>query len=105
FYHHPQHFPQHHPPQEIYPPTQNQPFLQLSNLLFTHFNHNKHHTYTPLPNKNIHTRIPLQTIPSLPQNLPTNYQTHLFIPIIHELEKLSPKAYFENHNYDLPFKM
>ncbi|WP_398574709.1 alanine--tRNA ligase-related protein, partial [Staphylococcus epidermidis] len=37
--------------------------------------------------------------------LRTNYQTHLFIPIINEVQHLSPKKYLTHHPQDLPFKL
>ncbi|WP_395883946.1 alanine--tRNA ligase-related protein, partial [Cytobacillus oceanisediminis] len=59
FYHTPPQYPNHPQHPHLYPPPQNHPYLQLSNLLFSQFNHNPHPTYTPLPNKNIHTAMRL----------------------------------------------
>ncbi|WP_260842703.1 alanine--tRNA ligase-related protein, partial [Staphylococcus epidermidis] len=42
---------------------------------------------------------------SISQNLTTNYQTHLFIPIIKQLQHLSPKKYLIHHPQHLAFKL
>ena len=40
---------------KMYPGGENERYLEVWNLVFSEFNHNKDHTYTPLPNKNIDT--------------------------------------------------
>ncbi|RIM72406.1 alanine--tRNA ligase, partial [Staphylococcus arlettae] len=37
------------PAEEMYPGGENERFLEVWNLVFSEFNHNKDHTYTPLP--------------------------------------------------------
>lgn len=91
--------------EEMYPGGENERFLEVWNLVFSEFNHNKDHTYTPLPNKNIDTGMGLERMASLAQNVRTNYETDLFMPIIHEVEKVSGKTYLENDNYDVAFKV
>ncbi len=66
-------------------------FFEVWNLVFSEFNHNKDHTYTPLPNKNIDTGMGLERMASIAQNVRTNYETDLFMPIIREVEMLSGK--------------
>lgn len=60
-------------------------------MVFSEFNHNKDHTYTPLPNKNIDTGMGLERMASIAQNVRTNYETDLFMPIINEVENVSGK--------------
>ena len=98
-------FGQDDPAEEMYPGGENERFLEVWNLVFSEFNHNKDHTYTPLPNKNIDTGMGLERMASLAQNVRTNYETDLFMPIIHEVEKVSGKTYLENDNYDVAFKV
>ena len=41
------------PAEEMYPGGENERYLEVWNLVFSEFNHNKDHTYTPLPNKTL----------------------------------------------------
>lgn len=93
------------PAEEMYPGGENERFLEVWNLVFSEFNHNKDHTYTPLPNKNIDTGMGLERMASLAQNVRTNYETDLFMPIICEVETLSGKKYLEKDAYDVAFKV
>ncbi|MGS0653683.1 alanine--tRNA ligase [Staphylococcus arlettae] len=93
------------PAQEMYPGGENERFLEVWNLVFSEFNHNKDHTYTPLPNKNIDTGMGLERMASVSQNVRTNYETDLFIPIIEEVEKVSGKKYLVNDQDDVAFKV
>ncbi|MCP6565359.1 alanine--tRNA ligase-related protein, partial [Klebsiella pneumoniae] len=69
------------------------------------FNHNPDHTYTPLPNKNIDTGMGLERMASIAQNVRTNYETDLFIPIIEEVEQISGKKYQQDATQDVAFKV
>ncbi|MFQ3843603.1 alanine--tRNA ligase [Staphylococcus pseudoxylosus] len=93
------------PAEEMYPGGENERFLEVWNLVFSEFNHNKDHTYTALPNKNIDTGMGLERMASLAQNVRTNYETDLFMPIIREVETLSGKKYLEKDAYDVAFKV
>ncbi|MCI8279985.1 MAG: alanine--tRNA ligase [Staphylococcus xylosus] len=93
------------PAEEMYPGGENERFLEVWNLVFSEFNHNKDHTYTPLPNKNIDTGMGLERMASIAQNVRTNYETDLFMPIIREVEMLSGKKYLEKDAYDIAFKV
>ncbi|MBB2508040.1 Alanine--tRNA ligase [Staphylococcus cohnii subsp. cohnii] len=98
-------FGQDDPAEEMYPGGENERFLEVWNLVFSEFNHNKDHTYTPLPNKNIDTGMGLERMASIAQNVRTNYETDLFMPIINEVEKVSGKKYLEKDTYDVAFKV
>lgn len=93
------------PAEEMYPGGENERFLEVWNLVFSEFNHNKDHTYTPLPNKNIDTGMGLERMASIAQNVRTNYETDLFMPIIREVEMLSGKKYLEKDAYNVAFKV
>ncbi|RIM47010.1 alanine--tRNA ligase, partial [Staphylococcus capitis] len=62
-------------------------------------------TYTPLPNKNIDTGMGLERMASISQNVRTNYETDLFMPIINEVENVSGKKYLEVEEQDVAFKV
>ena len=93
------------PEEEMYPGGENERYLEVWNLVFSEFNHNKDSTYTPLPNKNIDTGMGLERMASISQNVRTNYETDLFMPIINEVEYVSGKKYLENAEQDVAFKV
>lgn len=93
------------PAEEMYPGGENERYLEVWNLVFSEFNHNKDNTYTPLPNKNIDTGMGLERMASISQNVRTNYETDLFMPIINEVENVSGKKYLEVEEQDVAFKV
>ncbi|GAA0354643.1 alanine--tRNA ligase [Bacillus horti] len=90
---------------ELYPGGENERYLEVWNLVFSQFNHNADGTYTPLPKKNIDTGMGLERMASVIQNVPTNYDTDLFMPIIQKTEELSGKNYRINKEDDVAFKV
>ena len=64
------------------PGGENERFLEVWNLVFSQFNHNKDGSYTPLPNKNIDTGAGLERFASILQDVDSNFDTDLFRPII-----------------------
>ncbi|QLK86007.1 alanine--tRNA ligase [Staphylococcus sp. 17KM0847] len=98
-------FGQNDPTEEMYPGGENERYLEVWNLVFSEFNHNKDHSYTPLPSKNIDTGMGLERMASISQNVRTNYETDLFIPIMEEVEKISGKQYLVNTQDDVAFKV
>lgn len=93
------------PAEEMYPGGENERYLEVWNLVFSEFNHNSDHTYTPLPNQNIDTGLGLERMASLAQDVPTNYDTDLFVPIIKQVEEVSGLKYLENKEQDIAFKV
>ena len=93
------------PAEEMYPGGENERYLEVWNLVFSEFNHNKDHSYTPLPNKNIDTGMGLERMASVSQNVRTNYETDLFMPIIKEIEVVSGKSYLVDESQDVAFKV
>ncbi|MCD4838587.1 alanine--tRNA ligase [Neobacillus sedimentimangrovi] len=90
---------------ELYPGGENERYLEVWNLVFSQFNHNPDGTYTPLPKKNIDTGMGLERMASVVQNVPTNFDTDLFIPIIRATEGISGMKYGENKENDVAFKV
>ncbi|MCP3762644.1 alanine--tRNA ligase [Domibacillus sp. A3M-37] len=90
---------------ELYPGGENDRYLEVWNLVFSEFNHNPDGTYTPLPKKNIDTGMGLERMASVVQNVPTNFDTDLFMPIIRETERLSGEQYRVNDEKDTAFKV
>jgi alanyl-tRNA synthetase len=90
---------------EIYPGGENDRYLEVWNLVFSQFNHNPDGTYTPLPKKNIDTGMGLERMASVVQNVPTNFDTDLFLPIIHATEEISDVKYGATKAQDVAFKV
>lgn len=93
------------PAEEMYPGGENERYLEIWNLVFSEFNHNKDGSYTPLPKKNIDTGMGLERMASITQEVPTNFDTDLFTPILSRIEEISGRKYGENENTDVAFKV
>jgi alanyl-tRNA synthetase len=90
---------------ECYPGGENERFLEVWNLVFSQFNHNPDGSYTPLPNKNIDTGMGLERMASVLQNVPTNYDTDLFLPIIQATCQKLNVVYGEDKQTDIALKV
>ncbi|MGP4107180.1 alanine--tRNA ligase [Virgibacillus sp. L01] len=90
---------------ELYPGGENERYLEIWNLVFSQFNHNPDDTYSPLPKKNIDTGMGLERVVSVIQDVPTNFETDLFMPIIRKTEELSGRVYGKNTADDTAFKV
>ncbi|MGE7836880.1 alanine--tRNA ligase [Viridibacillus arvi] len=90
---------------ELYPGGENERYLEIWNLVFSEFNHNPDGTYTPLPKQNIDTGMGLERMASVVQNVPTNFDTDLFMPIIEHTERISGVKYHVDVNKDEAFKV
>ena len=86
---------------ELYPGGENERYLEIWNLVFSQFNHNPDGTYTPLPKQNIDTGMGLERMASVVQNVPTNFDTDLFMPIIEKIEEFSNRKYKRVGEIDL----
>lgn len=90
---------------ELYPGGENERYLEIWNLVFSEFNHNPDGTYTPLPRKNIDTGMGLERMASVVQNVPTNFDTDLFMPIIRAVEQIADVKYGAASETDVAFKV
>ena len=90
---------------EMHPGGENERFLEVWNLVFSQFNHNKDGSYTPLPNKNIDTGAGLERFASILQDVDSNFDTDLFQPIIQATAKLAGVTYKDNVDQDIALKV
>jgi len=90
---------------ECYPGGENERFLEVWNLVFSQFNHNKDGSYTPLPNKNIDTGAGLERFASILQDVDSNFDTDLFVPIIESTCELAGVSYKQSQDTDVALKV
>lgn len=90
---------------ENYPSGENERYLEVWNLVFSQFNHNKDGSYTPLPNKNIDTGAGLERFASILQDVDSNFDTDIFIPIIEATSRIAGVKYKSNEQFDVAFKV
>jgi alanyl-tRNA synthetase len=80
-------------------------YLEIWNLVFMQFNRDASGKMTPLPKPSIDTGMGLERIVSIIQNVPTNYETDLIIPIINKTESLSEKRLGDSSEDDIAIKV
>src|SRR5690606_27900049 len=90
---------------ECWPGGENERFLEVWNLVFSQLNHNKDGSYTPLPNKNIDTGAGLERFASILQDVDSNFDTDLFMPIIRRTSELAGVTYKQNEDQDVALKV
>ncbi|SEC73810.1 alanine--tRNA ligase [Paenibacillus sp. GP183] len=90
---------------ECWPGGENERFLEVWNLVFSQFNHNKDGSYTPLPNKNIDTGAGLERLSSILQDVDSNFDTDLFKPIIDKTCELAGVTYHTSEEQDIALKV
>jgi alanyl-tRNA synthetase len=90
---------------DCYPSGENERFLEVWNLVFSQYNHNKDGSYTPLPNKNIDTGAGLERFASILQDVDSNFDTDLFRPLIDATSRMSGIAYGSSIDTDVAFKV
>jgi alanyl-tRNA synthetase len=90
---------------ECWPGGENERFLEVWNLVFSQFNHNKDGSYTPLPNKNIDTGAGLERFASILQDVDSNFDTDLFRPIIDQTCGIAGVTYHTDNETDVALKV
>ncbi|MDF2935450.1 MAG: alanyl-tRNA synthetase [Paenibacillaceae bacterium] len=90
---------------ECWPGGENERFLEVWNLVFSQFNHNKDGSYTPLPNKNIDTGAGLERFASILQDVDSNFDTDLFQPLIQKACEIAGVTYKKDNDTDVALKV
>jgi alanyl-tRNA synthetase len=66
-----------------------QRFLELWNLVFIQYNRKSPTELSPLPAKHVDTGMGFERIVSVLQDVPSNYQTDLFTPMLDEVQRIT----------------
>ena len=80
-------------------------YLEIWNLVFMQYNRDETGEMTPLPKPSIDTGMGLERIAAVVQDVPTNYDTDLFMPIMRKIEALSGKTLGESQATDVAMKV
>ena len=68
-------------------------FVEVWNLVFMEFNRDENGKLTDLPAKVVDTGMGLERLTAVMQNVDSNYDTDLFVPLIKKIESLSGLSY------------
>jgi alanyl-tRNA synthetase len=80
-------------------------WLELWNLVFMQFEKDEQGNMKPLPKPSIDTGLGLERVISVLQDVPTNYDTDLFIPIMEKVGELSGKKRNESSQVEVAMKV
>lgn len=80
-------------------------YLEIWNLVFMQYNRDEAGNLTPLPAKNIDTGMGLERLASVVQNVPTDFETDLFLPIIDKACELVNVKYGTDKKKDMAVKV
>lgn len=80
-------------------------FLEIWNLVFMQFDRDVSGKLTPLPKPSIDTGLGLERLISIIQDVPTNYDIDLILPIINKVEDLSEKRFGKSREADVAMKV
>jgi len=79
--------------------------IEIWNLVFMEFLRKADGSLEELPAKNIDTGMGFERLAMVLQSKTSNYDTDIFRPLIHEVEKISGKKYGEQHQTDVAFRV
>ena len=80
-------------------------FLEIWNLVFMQFDRDVSGKLTPLPKPSIDTGLGLERLISIIQDVPTNYDIDLILPIINKVEDLSEKRIGASRETEVAMKV
>ena len=80
-------------------------YLEIWNLVFMQFNRDADGKMTPLPKPSIDTGLGLERMVSVKQNVATNFEIDLILPIIQKVEQLSEKPFGRSTDDDVAMKV
>lgn len=80
-------------------------YIEIWNLVFMQYNRDEKGKLDPLPQQNIDTGMGLERITAVMQNVQTNFDTDLILPLIKTTETLSGKKYLDNAADNMAFRV
>jgi len=80
-------------------------FLEVWNLVFTQYNKDVSGAYQPLPKKNIDTGMGLERVACILQDVPNNFETDLFRPVMDATAGLAGVTYGHSADVDVSLKI
>ena len=80
-------------------------FLEIWNLVFMQFNRDVSGSMEPLPKPSIDTGLGLERIVSVLQDVPSNFDTDLIVPIIRRTEELAGRSVDESAETSVAMKV
>jgi alanyl-tRNA synthetase len=72
---------------------ENDRYVEIWNIVFSEFNNDGAGNYTELARKNIDTGAGLERLATISQQVPTDFDTDIFLPVIQAISKLTDKRY------------
>lgn len=79
-------------------------WLELWNLVFMQYERDEEGNLSPLPRPSIDTGMGLERIASVLQDVGSNFETDLILPVMREIERISGMRY-EPGRRDMPFRV
>jgi alanyl-tRNA synthetase len=79
--------------------------LEIWNNVFTQYDRDETGKLTPLAKPSIDTGMGLERLTAVIQGVKSNYDTDLFAPLIHFVEKASGKIYGKNTDHDISVRV
>lgn len=79
--------------------------IEIWNNVFMQFNRMKDGTLEPLPARHVDTGMGFERLVRVLQGKQSNYDTDVFMPVIHATEKLCGKKYGETEKTDIAFRV
>lgn len=80
-------------------------FLELWNLVFMQYNRTGPSTLEPLPARHVDTGMGFERIVSVLQDVPSNYQTDLFTPLMNQIQELAGHSDAERKANITPYRV
>lgn len=80
-------------------------FMEIWNLVFMQYNREEGGKLTPLPRKNIDTGMGLERISRVIQNVPSNFETDLFMPVIQKAASIAGVEYGKDEATDISLRV
>lgn len=80
-------------------------YLEIWNLVFMQYSRDAHGTLTPLPRPSIDTGMGLERLSAVLQGKTNNFDTDLFLPLIHAVSAMTGEGYGESADTDISLRV